>query len=135
MTNADENPSTNPAPIPVTAASTGTIASHPLHHAFHKWHTDILVDGHDVYHGFIKDISMHGTKLFLDHNLQNLKQVKLQIQIPPLHATDKHHVIEVTAKIIDSIYDSDEEYFRSAVVFQQFSSEAESAYLESRINQ
>ena len=95
---------------------------------------DVLVDGHDVYHGFVKNISMHGAKLYLDHNLQNVKQIKLQIHIPPLQAATPPHVIEVLAKVSDSTYDSDEEYFRSGIVFIKFSLEADSGYLESRIN-
>ena len=132
MTAEEEKPSTNPAPAPEAVAVTSS--AHPHHHAFHKWHADILVDGHDLYHGFVKDISMHGAKLYLDHNLQNVKQVKLQIHIPPLKAATASYVIEVAAKVSDTIYDSDEEYFRSTVIFIKFSLESDSAYLESRTN-
>ena len=134
MTAEEEKPSANPAPAPAPAAAAAISTAHPHHHAFHKWHADVLVDGHDVSHGFVKDISMHGAKLFLDHNLQNVKQVRLQIHIPPLQATAAPHVIEVTAKVSDTIYDSDEEFFRSGVTFIKFLLESDSAYLESRIN-
>jgi len=130
---ADEESSlTKAPPVPVTGA--GMNFSSPHKHISHKWHVDVLVNGHDVYHGYIKEISMQGANLFLNHNLQDSKQIGLQIHIPPLKATEKSHLLEVTAKVNNTIYDSGEEYFRTGVNFIRFSSEESSRYLESRIN-
>lgn len=122
------------SPAIATSATGGVHAAPHAHaHASHKWHTDVIVEGHDVYHGFVKEISMQGAKLYLEHNLQNDKLVKLQIHIPPLEAAVEPHVIEVTAKINYTIYDSVEDFFRSGVNFTRFSLESDSAYLETRI--
>lgn len=130
---ADEESSlTSIPPAPVTGEEKNVYS--PRKHLPHKWHVDVLVNGHDVYHGYVKEVSMQGASLFLDHNLQGSKQIGLQIHIPPLTATEKLRVVEVTAKINSTIYDSDEDYFRTGINFIKFSSEADSAYLESRIN-
>lgn len=106
---------------------------HDAPHPHHKWHAEARVDGHDVYIGYVKDISMHGVHLFLEHNLQDAKFVKLHIHIPPLFVTEPHHVLEVTGKVTSPIYDSDEGYFRSTISFLEFTLESDRAYLRSRL--
>jgi len=106
---------------------------HDMPHVHHKWHAEVLVDGHDVYPGYVKDISMKGVHLFLDHNLQNAKRVKLHIHIPPLITTEPHHVLEVTGDITSTVYDSDEESFRSGINFREFTLKSDQAYLRSHL--
>ncbi|MFA5825685.1 MAG: PilZ domain-containing protein [Gallionellaceae bacterium] len=105
---------------------------HSEPHPHFRWHADALVEGH-VYHGLVKDISTKGVSLLLDHNLQNAKFVKLHIHVPPLDVTSPHHVLEVSGKITSSIYDGDEDAFRSGVVFLQFTRETDRTYLQSRM--
>jgi len=118
--------------VPHAAEIQSHQAYHSQHHHF-KWHADILVDGHDVYQGFVKDITMEGVHLFLEHNLQNSKFVKLHIHIPPLANTSPHSVIEVTGKIMSTIYDSSEDFFRSAIHFLEFTRESDKSYLQARL--
>lgn len=105
---------------------------HSEAHPHFRWHADALVEGH-VYRGMVKDISTQGASLLLDHNVQNTKFVKLHIHVPPLDVTSPHHVLEVSGKIISTIYDGSEDAFRSGVVFLQFTRESDRTYLQSRM--
>jgi len=98
-----------------------------------RWHVDIFIDGQIVYHGFVKDISLKGADIFLDHNLQNAKSAKLHIHVPPLHVTDEHHIVEVSGKIIYATHDNDELLFRTGIKFIKFNLDSDSAYLQSRL--
>ena len=98
------------------------------HHLL-RWHVDILVDGHDVYQGYIKEITVDGTHLFLDHNLQNSKFVKLHIHVPPIANAAPPRIIEVTGKILSSVHDNDEDTFRSGIHFQKFTLESDRTFL------
>lgn len=98
-----------------------------------RWHADALINGQDVYHGFIKDISLKGTDIFLDRSLQKVKFVKLRIHVPPLGVTSETRVIEVSGKIVYTAYDSNEILFHTGVSFTQFNLESDLAYLRSRI--
>ena len=98
-----------------------------------RWHVDAFVDGQGVYQGFVKDISLKGADIFLDHNLQNVALVKLHIHVPPLQVTSDHHVIGVSGKIIHSTHDPYELLFRTGVKFLKFNLESDLACLQSRI--
>lgn len=141
ITPAETSPSITPAEqgVPVSKATpsapTGTGKYEELHGESHphvRWHADVLADGH-VYRGFVKDISTKGANLFIEHNLQNSRLIKLHIHVPPLAVTSQPHVLEVSAKIISTIYDGSEDSFRSGIIFQKFTQESELAYLQSRI--
>ena len=141
ITPADFNPSITAAeeggtaPEATPPAPTGAKKYEELHsepHPHVRWHADVLADGH-VYHGLIKDVSMQGANLFLEHNLQNTRLIKLHIHVPPLLATSPPHVLDLSAKIISTIYDGGENSFRSGIIFQKFALESDQAYLQSRI--
>lgn len=107
---------------------------HDAPHPHFKWHAEVLVDGHDVFQGIVKDISMKGLNLVLDHNLQNSKLVKLHIHIPPLEISSSHHVLEVSGKITSTVFDSGEEAFRSSISFIQFTLDSDQTYLQSLLS-
>lgn len=98
-----------------------------------RWHADAFIDGQGVYQGFVKDISMTGTDIFLDRNLQKVKIVRLCIYVPPVSKTSGPHVMEVSGKIIYTAYDSKESLFHTGVNFLQFNLASDRAYLQSRI--
>ena len=104
-----------------------------LHHNY-KWHAEVLVDEHEVYRGLVKDISMKGLNLILDHNLQNSKLVKLHMHIPPRDISSPHHVLEVSGKITSTVYDSGEEAFRSGISFIEFTLVSDQTYLQSLLS-
>ena len=98
-----------------------------------KWHADACIDESAVYQGFIKDISMHGTDIFLSMNLQKIKSLKMRIYVPPLSKKELPHSMEVTGKVIYSAYDSNEFLFHTGIKFLQFESESDQVLLQSRI--
>lgn len=98
-----------------------------------RWHVDVFIDGQGMHRGFIKDISVKGADIFLEHNMQNVKLIKLHIHVPPLNITEAHHVVEVSGKVIYSSHDSDELLFRTGIKFLEFHSESDRTYLQSRV--
>jgi len=105
--------------------------AHNEPHAHFRWHAEAFVDGHDVFQGIVKNISMTGLDLILDHNLQKSKLVKLHIHVPPLDISNPPHVFEVSGKITSTVFDSGEESFRSGITYIQFTLNSDQAYLQS----
>jgi hypothetical protein len=102
-------------------------------HRIHvRWHVDALIEGH-IWHGFVRNVSIEGANIFLEHNCQGIKTVKLHIHVPPTTRSGTHHVLDIIAKIIYTAYDSDESLFRSGVKFLKFNPESDSTYLVSCI--
>jgi hypothetical protein len=99
-----------------------------------RWHADALVDGHGVYHGFVKDISLKGTNIYLDLNLQKVESIKLRIHLPPISTTCEHHFIEVAGRVVYTSYDGNESLFHAGVQFTHFTLKSDQAYLKSRID-
>ena len=99
-----------------------------------KLRVKAIVEEQRIHHGFIKYLSLKGATLFLDHNLQNINTIKLQIHIPPnFEIQENPRVVEVSGKVLYSIYDSKEWQFRSAINFDHFYSESDRKYIESKI--
>ena len=98
-----------------------------------RWHADAFIDGQEVYRGFLKDISLKGADIFLEHNLQMEKFVRLHIYVPPLSATSDPHVVKVSGKIVYTAHDNDETLFHTGINFLRFNLESDLAYLKSRI--
>jgi hypothetical protein len=98
-----------------------------------RWHADAFIDGQGAYQGFVKDISLTGTDIYLDLNLQKVKLVKLRIFVPPLSKTIPPRVMEVSAKVIYTAYDGNESLFHTGVNFTEFHSASDQPYLRSRI--
>jgi hypothetical protein len=123
--------------VPIAVTTPTDLKHQELHaapHSHHKWHAEVRVDGHDVYQGVVKDISTKGFNLIIDHNLQNSKFVKLHIHIPPLNIGSPQHILEVSGKITNTVYDSVESSFRSGVSFLEFTLESDRTYLGSLLS-
>lgn len=113
-------------------------ASNPQNQRFEprirvKWHADAYIDGASVFQGFLKDISMHGTDIFLSTNLQKIKSLKMRIYIPPLSKKEPPHSMDVSGKVIYTSYDSNEFMFHTGIKFLEFASDSDEALLQSRI--
>jgi hypothetical protein len=118
------------------ASSNNKLEHADVHHVAHshfRWHADAIVDGHDICHGMVKDVSIKGANFLVEHNFQNSKLIKLHVHIPPLVVTAPQHVIEVSGKITSTVYDGVEDSFRSAISFVEFTVPSDRALLESRI--
>ena len=130
----DKNPP-QPGAAPSTHAAKRADA-HPVHApGIHvKWYVDALVEGH-IYHGFIKQIFLHGTEIYLDLDLglSKIKNIKLRIHVPPPSRTSPPHLIEVSGNVVFSAYNNEEALFHSGVHFLEFKDESDRKYLESLI--
>ena len=120
--------------LPQTApAATASPAQRKIARFRVKWHADILIDGQNIYHGFISDISTAGASVYLDNNVHPLKPT-LRIHIPPLSVTGKSHILEVSGKTVYVVYDGDKQLYRAAISFTRFHVESDMEYLEERLN-
>lgn len=112
-------------------ASGGTHPEHePCLHV--KWHVDALVEGR-IYHGFLKQVSLHGTEIYLDLDVRNVKTIKLRLHVPPASKTTEPHLIELSGNVAFSSFDSSESLFHVAVNALEFKDDSERKYLQSRI--
>lgn len=97
------------------------------------WHVAASLDGRRWYQGFLKDISIEGATLYLDHNLEHHRAITLQIQVPPLAAHAPAHLIGIDCHSVYSIHDNSEQMFRTGVMFTKFHQEADRDFLETRL--
>jgi hypothetical protein len=98
-----------------------------------RLNVDVLVDGQEFHHGFVKDISLEGATLYMDRNFQKPRSIQLHIKVPPLIAAGKPHVVKVAGMIVYSIYDCNEMSFRSGVNFNQFNTPSDRDFLQERL--
>jgi hypothetical protein len=98
-----------------------------------RWPAEALIDGKGVYKGFVKGISLRGTNIYLDVNLQKVKSVKLRIHVPSLGKLNAARVMEVSANVIYTAYDGNESLFHAGLNFTQFKLASDQAYLQSRL--
>jgi len=98
-----------------------------------RWHAEAFIDGQGVYRGFIKEISMTGTGIFLYQNVQMAKSLRLRIYMPPLSKTSVLYTMDVSAKVIFTALDSYESLFHTGLHFTQFYLPTDQDYLQARI--
>ena len=102
-------------------------------HRIHvRWHAEALIEGH-IWHGFVRDISIGGANILLEHNCQNVSGIKLHIHVPPDSKSSAPHILAITGKVIYTAYDSEESLFRSGIKFLTFNSPSDSGFLLSFI--
>ena len=97
-----------------------------------SWHAEAFVDG-KVLKGFIKEISVTGTALYLHQSVRFESSFRLRIYMPPFISTSVPHTMDVTVKVLHSVLDSYESLFRTGVVFTQFFVPTDKKILQSHI--
>lgn len=102
---------------------------HDKHHIHIFWHADALIEG-KIYHGFVKDISIEGAELFLEHHFSKTKLIKLHIYVPPYTRSEPRHLLDISGKVLYTGYDGDEFLFRSNIKFLKFNLESDAEYLQ-----
>lgn len=98
-----------------------------------QWHAAASFDGHHVFAGYTKDLSIKGATLYLDHNPEKAKSVSLRIQVPPLSEGAPPHVVDVEGRVVYAIHDSEEQLFRAGIHFNRFIKDSDRDFLESRL--
>jgi hypothetical protein len=98
-----------------------------------RWHAEAFIEGQGVFRGFIKEISMTGTGIFLHQNVRMVDSFKLRIYMPPLNKSSVLHTMDVSAKVLYTTLDSYESLFHTGVRFIQFCLPSDQTYLQMRI--
>lgn len=92
-----------------------------------------IIEAYGILQGYVRDISINGASLYVEHNLHIHKSIELQLIIPPQVVNEPPRVVVVAGKIVYSVYESYELGFRAGIHFLKFNNEADIAYLQSRI--
>ncbi len=98
-----------------------------------KWRAIALLEQNIAHHGFVKDISTKGAAFFLEHNLQAVQLITLHIHVPPLDITREPRIVQVEGKLIYSVHDHEELFFRAGFQFIKFKTGSDLDYLRSRL--
>jgi hypothetical protein len=101
---------------------------------FHvHWHVVTELDKHGICHGFIKEISIQGATLFLDHDLIKVKTILLEIESPALQPQAPPHILAIDCHVIYAIHDSEERMFRTGIHFHKFRIDSDKDFLDHRL--
>ena len=98
-----------------------------------RWHVEAFIDGQRIQRGFIKEISMSGTGIYLHKDVQTGNSFRLRIYMPPFTSTSVPYTIDVNAKVKYSVLDSHESLFRAGIFFAQFNLPSDKEYLQKHI--
>lgn len=109
----------------------GVQRHHPKFHV--HWHVGTRLENHGVCFGYIKEVSILGATLFLDHDLTKVKSIQLEIQVPALQPHTPPHLVDIDCRVVSVIHDSEERMFRTGVQFTRFLVEADKDFLDQRL--
>lgn len=129
---ADEKPAPDTAPQPApkpeqsfipqaqqrAAAPTHEARATPRYRA--RWRTEVTLNAQTTYYGHLKDISVEGAAVLMEHNIKSAQSVTLFIEIPSEHAQHPPHILQVESKVIDTIYEGESAFFRTSLSFRRF---------------
>ncbi|OGS90135.1 MAG: hypothetical protein A2Z95_08570 [Gallionellales bacterium GWA2_60_18] len=99
-----------------------------------RWKVVAIIDEHTEYHGQMKDISVNGASILLPVNLRDIASFDLVIHIPALHTERESHLVYIKGSQIYTVYDCNENAFRTSVEFREFKSNHDIGFLMNRLN-
>lgn len=89
-----------------------------------RWKMAVVFDGQEgrpTYHGRTHDLSLSGTGMLTDINLQKSKSpVIVLLAPPPLHRKERPKLIEIRARQLDVVYSGANRSFRLGFRFLEF---------------
>lgn len=97
------------------------------------WKIAVVVDGHDLHDGKIKDISLHGAAIIIGHNLKRRASVTLHIHIPSVDGPAAPKILIVHGTAVYTVHDANDQCFRVGIAFDKFEVASDRAYLEARL--
>jgi len=100
-----------------------------------RWRVEVTLDAQTTYYGHIKDISVNGAAVLLEHNIKSVQSATLFIEITFEQMQTPPHIIQVEGKVVDTIYEGDSAYFRSSITFRRFIPAEDRAFLEHHLQQ
>jgi hypothetical protein len=98
-----------------------------------NWHTDIIFEDKSTHQGIIHDISVLGASFFLDNSSIPGNSI-IYIHVPPLDLKSVPDIIEVAAKTVYVVFDSNAQLYRAALNFIKFHKESDLTFLSERLN-
>lgn len=124
-----EQPVIPPSPQPVAPAHEARAT--PRYRA--RWRADIVIDAKTTYYGHLKDISIGGAAVLLEHNIKSPLSVTLYLEVPSAHALNPPHILQVEGKVVDTIYEGESAYFRTGIAFRRFIPAEDLAFLDNHL--
>ncbi|MCX7177024.1 MAG: PilZ domain-containing protein [Proteobacteria bacterium] len=89
-----------------------------------RWKMAVVFDGQEgrpTYHGRTHDLSLSGTGMLTDINLQKSKSpVIVLLAPPPLHRKERPKLIEIRSRQLDVVYSGENRSFRLGFAFLEF---------------
>ena len=73
-----------------------------------------------TFHGRTGDLSIAGASLVLDHNVFHSDDVTILLAVPAVHPGESKRIIEITAKMVYTVFSPPHDAFRIGLAFQQF---------------
>ena len=73
-----------------------------------------------TFHGRTNDISHCGLSVLVENNIFTEGQVTVLVAVPPEQAGDPLQIIEATAKMIYTVFSSEQQCFRVGLIFETF---------------
>jgi c-di-GMP-binding flagellar brake protein YcgR len=73
-----------------------------------------------TFHGVTHDVSLSGLSMVLDHNVFTQDEVTLLLAIPPEHHGGPRKIVEVTARMVYTVFSSEHDAFRIGLRFKAF---------------
>lgn len=83
-----------------------------------------------TFHGISHDVSMSGLSLIVDYNIFTEDEVTVLIALPPKEADGAKKIVEVTARMIYTVYTSQYMAFRVSLGFLEFHRDGQARLLE-----
>lgn len=98
-----------------------------------SWRAAIAVEGHSFIYGRIRDISLHGTAILNELNINPGTRVTINVHIPALATPCAPKVLVVHGTTSYSVHDADHLCFRIGITFVKFEPATDRVYLEERL--
>jgi len=117
------------SPLPVAAPAHEARAT-PRYRV--RWRTEVVLNAQTTYYGHLKDISISGAAVLMEHNIKSAQSITLFVEIPSesTYTYKEPHILQVEGKVISTIYESESAYFRTGIVFRRFIPENDRAFLD-----
>lgn len=117
-----------PQPVPVPTHEARATPRYRV-----RWRAEIIIDAQTTYYGHLKDISIGGAAVLMEHNIKSPLSVTLFLEIPSANAFNAPHILQVEGKVIDTIYEGDSAYFRTGIAFRRFVPADELTFLDNHL--
>lgn len=99
-----------------------------------SWRIAISARGQNWQVGKIRDISLNGAAIKLEHSIKPGTHIALNIQVPALDPSSAPKILVIYGKVSHSVFDSRSQDFRIGIAFTRFEPASDQAYLGARLS-